>query len=268
MGRGGSRLAEGTAINVSLHTLGRCITALAEQSKSKKEVHIPYRESSLTKMLNSIGGNSKTLMIASISPADINYAESLSTLRYADQMKAIKTKAVVNENATDKLIRELRAEIDRLKNLLSGGKLGSGENPDLENESALKSLQDKFEKELDFYKNGYSKLEEETKKADQKMKLAKIKREQDRIAAHLWNINEDPELCGLIKHKVVKSEVAVKVGMQEDNDIVIEGQNIFGYHALLENMDDKTIFVSHLNGSMVLLNGKQLETKTELKHNQ
>ena len=257
MGRGGSRLTEGTAINVSLHTLGRCITALAEQSKKGGEkVHVPYRESALTKLLNSVGGNSKTLMIAAISPADINYAESLSTLRYADQMKAIKTKAVINENATDKLIRELRAEIERLKKLLENGG-GSGNSMDLQ----------KFEQELAFYRDGFSKFEEEKRKFEEKLKLEKLEKEKESLSAHLWNINEDPALCGLVKHRILKSEKMIKIGMQDDNDIVLEGQNIFGYHAEIENTDDKRIFIRHLNGSMVLLNGKQLETKTELNHN-
>ena len=260
-GRGGSRLTEGTAINVSLHTLGRCITALAEQSKSKTPVHIPYRESALTKLLNSVGGNSKTLMIAAISPADINYAESLSTLRYADQMKAIKTKAVINENATDKLIRELRAEIERLKKLLAeGGGIG-GVNGD------LKNLQDKFEKELEFFKGGYNKLEEEKKKADERLKLERFKLEQEKNCAHFWNINEDPALCGLIKHKVLKGENGVKIGREDDNDIVLEGQNIFGYHALIENKDDKNIVLKALNGSIILVNGRPLEGVCELNHN-
>ena len=70
---------------------------------------VPYRDSVLTKLLqNALGGNSKTIMIAALSPADINYLETISTLRYADRAKRIKTKAVVNENQVDKLIRELK----------------------------------------------------------------------------------------------------------------------------------------------------------------
>ena len=81
-GATGDRLKEGAAINVSLSSLGNVIHALAEQSEGKK-VRVPYRDSVLTKLLqNALGGNSKTIMIAAISPADINYDESLSTLRY------------------------------------------------------------------------------------------------------------------------------------------------------------------------------------------
>lgn len=100
-GATGERLKEGILINQSLSTLGKVIKTLADHSMSKnlKDV-VVYRESELTKILqNSLGGNSKTIMICSLSPADINYEETLSTLRYANSAKQIKNKAVVNENA-------------------------------------------------------------------------------------------------------------------------------------------------------------------------
>lgn len=82
----------------------------------KSKIVIPYRDSCLTRILqNALGGNSKTLMICAISPASDNYEETLSTLRYADQAKKIKNKAVVNESETDKLIRNLTAEKDELR---------------------------------------------------------------------------------------------------------------------------------------------------------
>ena len=84
-----------------------------------KNIVVPYRDSSLTRILqNALGGNSKTLMICAISPATDNYEETLSTLRYADQAKKIKNNAVVNESETDKMIRELKSENDKLKNTL------------------------------------------------------------------------------------------------------------------------------------------------------
>lgn len=85
---------------------------------------VPYRESKLTYLLKPfLGGNAKTAMIAALSPASINYDETLSTLRYAWQVKAIKNNAVINESPQDKLIRELKEEIDRLK---LGGATGGG----------------------------------------------------------------------------------------------------------------------------------------------
>ncbi|KAI9284130.1 hypothetical protein BC943DRAFT_326396 [Umbelopsis sp. AD052] len=124
-GATGQRLKEGANINRSLTTLGKVIAALAEQSQHegkrgrKKETFIPYRDSTLTWLLkDSLGGNSKTTMIATISPASENYEETLSTLRYADQAKKIKNKAIVNEDPNAKLIRELKAELEFLKDKL------------------------------------------------------------------------------------------------------------------------------------------------------
>lgn len=97
---------------------------MAENASGKKNV-IPFRDSQLTRILqNALGGNSKTLMICALSPADDNYEETLSTLRYADQAKKIKLNAVVNESETDKLIRELRAENERLQKLMASGQGG------------------------------------------------------------------------------------------------------------------------------------------------
>ena len=90
-------------------------------SKPSSKAFIPYRDSVLTWLLkDSLGGNSKTIMIATISPADVNHNETLSTLRYANRAKNIINKPTVNEDANVKLIRELREEIDRLKCIMSG----------------------------------------------------------------------------------------------------------------------------------------------------
>ncbi|CAO2637067.1 Kinesin-like protein KIF14, partial [Lemmus lemmus] len=111
----GERLKEGVSINKSLLTLGKVISALSEQANGKR-VFIPYRESVLTWLLKeSLGGNSKTAMIATISPAASNIEETLSTLRYATQARLIVNIAKVNEDMNAKLIRELKAEIEKLK---------------------------------------------------------------------------------------------------------------------------------------------------------
>eukprot|EP00045_Choanoeca_perplexa_P007113 m.62822 g.62822 ORF g.62822 m.62822 type:complete len:801 (-) comp13936_c0_seq1:117-2519(-) len=122
-GATGVRLKEGGNINKSLTTLGLCISALADRSSSskKKGSFIPYRDSVLTWLLkDSLGGNSKTIMVAAISPADVNYGETLSTLHYANRAKNIVNKPTVNEDENVRLIRELRGEVDRLKSLLGG----------------------------------------------------------------------------------------------------------------------------------------------------
>ena len=93
---------------------------LAEKAGGKsKNVVVPYRNSSLTRILqNALGGNSKTIMICAISPAFLNYEETLSTLRYADNAKKIQNKAVINESVQDRIIRELKEENAKLKEML------------------------------------------------------------------------------------------------------------------------------------------------------
>ncbi|XP_058556929.1 kinesin-like protein KIF28P [Neofelis nebulosa] len=110
-GSEGDRLREGSQVNLSLTNLGNVISALADAATGKKVLHIPYRDSVLTKLLQpALGGNSRTTLIAAISPADICYEETLSTLRYAERAKKIRNRAVVN---TSMLMRESKAENDR-----------------------------------------------------------------------------------------------------------------------------------------------------------
>ncbi|XP_030158568.1 kinesin-like protein KIF28P [Lynx canadensis] len=110
-GSEGDRLREGSQVNLSLTNLGNVISALADAATGKKVLHIPYRDSVLTKLLQpALGGNSRTTLIAAISPADICYEETLSTLRYAERAKKIRNRAVVN---TSTLMRESKAENDR-----------------------------------------------------------------------------------------------------------------------------------------------------------
>ncbi|XP_049322866.1 kinesin-like protein KIF1A isoform X11 [Astyanax mexicanus] len=132
-GAKGTRLKEGANINKSLTTLGKVISALAEvdslpnknKKKKKAESFIPYRDSVLTWLLReNLGGNSRTAMVAALSPADINYDETLSTLRYADRAKQIRCNAVINEDPNNRLVRELKEEVARLKDLLYAQGLG------------------------------------------------------------------------------------------------------------------------------------------------
>ncbi|XP_044023945.1 kinesin-like protein KIF17 isoform X3 [Siniperca chuatsi] len=116
-GATGERLREATKINLSLSALGNVISALVD-GRSK---YIPYRDSKLTRLLqDSLGGNTRTLMIACLSPADNNYEESLSTLRYANRAKSIQNRPRINEDPKDALLREYQEEIKNLRALISG----------------------------------------------------------------------------------------------------------------------------------------------------
>ena len=110
------RLKEATKINLSLSALGNVISALVDGKSS----HIPYRDSKLTRMLqDSLGGNTKTVMIACVSPADYNYEETLSTLRYASRAKSIKNKPKINEDPKDALLRQYEDEIKKLREMIA-----------------------------------------------------------------------------------------------------------------------------------------------------
>ncbi|GMF24755.1 unnamed protein product [Phytophthora fragariaefolia] len=135
-GATGDRLKEGAAINKSLSALGNVINMLASSDKARKAggkaAHIPYRDSKLTRLLQeSLGGNSLTVMIAAISPADYNYEESLSTLVYANRAKSIKNATKKNEDINEKIIRELREEIEKLRQMVARPASASSGNPEM-----------------------------------------------------------------------------------------------------------------------------------------
>ncbi|XP_050600740.1 kinesin-like protein KIF14 isoform X2 [Bombus affinis] len=117
----GDRLKEGVSINKSLLTLGKVIASLAENTSNRKRGFVPYRESVLTWLLKeSLGGNSRTAMLATVSPANIHVEETLATLRYACQARAIVNRVRINEDPHEKLIRELKAEVLRLRGVREG----------------------------------------------------------------------------------------------------------------------------------------------------
>merc|ERR1712066_1001933 len=128
--------------NKSLSALGNVIEKLAAKSSGggKKGVIIPYRDSKLTRLLqNALGGSSKTIMICALSPASTNYEETLSTLRYADRAKKIKNTAVINENPQDRLLRELKEENAKLRDMMS--KMQNGESLDAKDLSDMNAKQ-------------------------------------------------------------------------------------------------------------------------------
>lgn len=112
-GATGSTLKEGININRSLLALGNVISALTDETK--KASHIPYRDSKLTRILqDSLGGNSRTSMIACCSPAESNYDETLNTLIYASRAREIKNKPVINRDPASQLIAELKVQVFEL----------------------------------------------------------------------------------------------------------------------------------------------------------
>jgi hypothetical protein len=136
-GASGKNLKEGAAINKSLSALGNVINALS--AGGKKVTHIPYRDSKLTRLLQeSLGGNSRTVMIATISPASDNYEETLSTLTYASRAKKIENKAKRNEGASQKVIRQLKDEIEELRRQLAAS-VGGGGKSNFKSDSGIRA---------------------------------------------------------------------------------------------------------------------------------
>lgn len=142
-GATGKRLKEASKINLSLSALGNVISALVDG----KNIHVPYRDSKLTRLLqDSLGGNSKTLMIANIGPASYNYEESLTTLRYANRAKNIKNQPRVNEDPKEALLREYQEEIQRLKNMLNQRTMQKSLKPNDERQTREEYLNEEEDK--------------------------------------------------------------------------------------------------------------------------
>ena len=138
-GATGQTQKEGIKINLSLTALGNVISALVDGKSS----HIPYRDSKLTRLLqDSLGGNQKTVMIAALSPANYNYDETISTLRYASRAKSIKNKPIVNEDPKDALLKQYEDEITKLKRQLmqmnSGGSVNMEDLQKFEKQQSIK----------------------------------------------------------------------------------------------------------------------------------
>ncbi|XP_052529430.1 kinesin-like protein KIF28 [Tympanuchus pallidicinctus] len=256
------RLKEGTRVNLSLTTLGNVISALAEVATGKKVLHIPYRDSVLTKLLQSaLGGNSRTIMIAALSPADICYEETLSTLRYAERAKKIRNKAVVNASPTKKLIRELKAEnnklLSRMAELGGAGRAISDEAPELqllaESEGWPRSTQMTWE----------AQLEEARREWEQQYSAMMQERWMMEKFPYLLNINEDPQLSWVLKHFI--QDGTCDVGQSASNAIILRGLGILDKHATFTNADGRVTLVPR-DKCKVVVNGVTITGETELQH--
>lgn len=226
-GSTGQRLAEATKINLSLSTLGNVISSLV-----RKDTHIPYRDSKLTRLLqDSLGGNSKTVMVANIGPANYNYDETCNTLRYANRAKHIKNKPKINEDPKDAMLREFQTEIAKLRQQLTERATGSaprkrvlkvaedgteyyseesdGENADDEEIQELKE-QLEAEKEVIRNKQGLHENEREKLLSAANDKLDEIKTRQqknDKMRARLQNIEAKLLIGGIpIEKRTVEQQ--------------------------------------------------------------
>jgi len=273
-GATGDRLKEGCNINKSLLVLGNVINALADKAMGKgKNVLPPYRDSALTRILqNALGGNSKTVMICALSPASINYEETLSTLRYADRAKKIQNKAVVNESEHDKMVRLLKEENGDLKKmieelnkkiLMSGGVIQD------EDKKAFQDLKEQYDANskvmVEMEKSFQDKLDE-AKAKDKEFLGMKV----DITTPHLVVLNEDPQLSHKLKYSL--KQLPVYVGRKHGNptpQITLTGIGIKVNHAkIIEQHGDIWLLPNDTDAKdYIFINGKKLPSAEGKKLN-
>lgn len=302
-GATGARLKEGAEINRSLSTLGRVIAALADLSTGKKKnlSMIPYRDSVLTWLLkDSLGGNSMTAMIAAISPADINFEETLSTLRYADSAKRIKNHAVVNEDPNARMIRELKEELAQLRSKLGSGPTSGGiaeeqYAPDtpldrqivsiIQADGTIKrvskaDIAEQLNQSEKLYEDLNQTWEEKLEKTEQIHKEREAALEELGISIekgfvgvstpkrmpHLVNLSDDPLLAECLVYNIKPGTTAV--GNVEDpgttSEIRLNGSKIMKDHCTFENVDGLVTLVPR-DGAAIMVNGLRVDKPSRLR---
>ncbi|XP_035176121.1 kinesin-like protein KIF16B isoform X5 [Oxyura jamaicensis] len=273
-GATGVRLKEGGNINKSLVTLGNVISALADLSQDatnplskKKQVFVPYRDSVLTWLLkDSLGGNSKTIMIATISPADVNYGETLSTLRYANRAKNIINKPTINEDPNVKLIRELRAEIARLKALLAqGNQIALLDSPTaLSMEEKLQQNEARVQELTKEWTNKWNETQNILKEQTLALRKEGIGVVLDSELPHLIGIDDDLLSTGIILYHLKEGQTYVgREDAVTEQDIVLHGLDLESEHCIFENLNG-TVNLIPLNGAQCSVNGIQITEATHL----
>uniref|UniRef100_A0A8B9KDI5 Kinesin-like protein KIF14 n=1 Tax=Astyanax mexicanus TaxID=7994 RepID=A0A8B9KDI5_ASTMX len=245
----GDRLREGASINKSLLTLGKVISALSEQAQSRKKVFIPYRESVLTWLLKeSLGGNSKTAMIATLSPAASNVDETLSTLRYAQQARLIINVAKVNEDTNAKLIRELKAEVEKLRAAQMISSL---------------SLTLFFAHLLSLC---LSLPPIPTPSFSLCTQRVGITFKVDNRLPNLVNLNEDPQLSEMLLYMIKEGQTKVgKLKSESAHDIQLSGALIADEHCVISNING-TVSITPMKNAKTFVNGILVSEATVLHH--
>lgn len=272
----GERLKEGSNINKSLTTLGLVISKLADQSTGhkNKDKFVPYRDSVLTWLLkDNLGGNSKTVMVATISPAADNYEETLSTLRYADRAKRIVNHAVVNEDPNARIIRELRQEVEALKEMLkhaTGSPVGDIERVDIhkklsESEKLMKEVSQTWEEKLMKTERIQNERQQALEKMGISIQASGIKVEKNKY--YLVNLNADPSLNELLVYYLKERTVvgAKGNGKGEEPDIQLSGLGIQPEHCVI-TIEDGGLFLEPVANARSFINGSQVSKRTQLRH--
>ncbi|XP_034555166.1 kinesin-like protein KIF3C isoform X2 [Notolabrus celidotus] len=223
----GERLKEAAKINLSLSALGNVISALADGRSG----HVPYRDSKLTRLLqDSLGGNAKTVMVATLGPSSLHYDETLTTLRYANRAKNIQNQPRVNEDPKDALLREFQMEIARLRAQLNHRKWRSKQKKEgLVDEEG-------WERDEEEDTDGEDEGVEVEKEAEEYVKLEeqRLEREKDAIREDQFMLAEEKQrLLGekermmgdLRKEQEATEQLTAKYKAMESK-LLVGGKNI------------------------------------------
>ncbi|CAG9310966.1 unnamed protein product [Blepharisma stoltei] len=226
----GATLKEGISINKGLLCLGNVISALTEDSK--KSTHVPYRDSKLTRILqDSLGGNAKTYMIACISPAEINFEETLNTLKYASRARHIKNKPIVNRDPQSAMIAQLRQEVFALKQ-------------EIMNYRKVITMDSSEEIKEAFAQMKTGNFEDEDRKV--KLKCQQLEKRVSQLTIELdkyrssSNDSEIENLNTIKERDIYKSKVEKYVELLKEHNLYVEEEEEFKLPSLLEEYS-KTI---------------------------
>ncbi|XP_030261623.1 kinesin-like protein KIF13B isoform X4 [Sparus aurata] len=265
-GAAGERLKEGSNINKSLSTLGLVISALAEQGAGKnKNKFVPYRDSVLTWLLkDSLGGNSRTAMVATISPAADNYDETLSTLRYADRAKSIVNHAVVNEDPNARIIRELREEVEKLREQLTEAE--SMKAPELkerleESEKLIQEMTVTWEDKLRKTEAIAQERQRQLESLGISLQSSGIRVVNDKC--FLVNLNADPALNELLVYYLKEH---TRVGSANSQDIQLCGMAIQAEHCVIDITESSGVVLTPHRNARTCVNGAAVTSPVQIHH--
>ncbi|XP_050743559.1 kinesin-like protein KIF13B isoform X8 [Drosophila biarmipes] len=267
----GDRLKEGSNINKSLTTLGLVISKLADQSNGKKsgnDKFVPYRDSVLTWLLkDNLGGNSRTVMVATISPSADNYEETLSTLRYADRAKRIVNHAVVNEDPNARIIRELRHEVETLRSMLkhaTGSPVGDVQDKLTESENLMKQISQTWEEKLVKTERIQNERQQALEKMGISVQASGIKVEKNKY--YLVNLNADPSLNELLVYYLKeRTLIGGRSISGQQPDIQLSGLGIQPEHCVI-TIEDSGLYMEPVQGARCFVNGSAAVEKTPLQN--
>ncbi|KAG5213549.1 hypothetical protein JEQ12_009335 [Ovis aries] len=265
-GAAGDRLKEGSNINKSLTTLGLVISALADQGAGKsKNKFVPYRDSVLTWLLkDSLGGNSKTAMVATVSPAADNYDETLSTLRYADRAKHIVNHAVVNEDPNARIIRDLREEVEKLREQLT--KAEAMKSPELkdrleESEKLIQEMTVTWEEKLRKTEEIAQERQKQLESLGISLQSSGIKVGDDKC--FLVNLNADPALNELLVYYLKEHTL---IGSANSQDIQLCGMGILPEHCIIDITPEGQVMLTPQKNTRTFVNGSSVSSPVQLHH--